>query len=349
MGNPKSGYPHPGLDCEAERRRYEAEFAKLQDELRDVEFVGDVLVSSAGQLAGVKEQLRGADGILAIQFTGDVLPAIREVAALGRPTMFFAAPYSGHEWNAVGAMRRRETGQNIDAVLTSDFGQLAAAIRPFRAIHHLREAKILNLSTTQWTPDVDPAAPGDYAEQLGRKFGTEIKRLPLKRMLAVYDSISDRDAQAETDRWIAGATAVVEPSRDDVFKSCKLALAFERILDEEDATSIAVDCYESMWRKLPAYPCIPFSYLNNLGLGGICQSDLQCATVHTMLQGLTGRPGFIGNSMFDFAKNAVVLVHCTCTTKMDGPDKPAMPYKLRGVAERRRAPARRCRCASARR
>ena len=31
--------------------------------------------------------------------------------------------------------------------LSSNFDDLAVAVRPFRAIHHLREAKIINVST----------------------------------------------------------------------------------------------------------------------------------------------------------------------------------------------------------
>ena len=46
---------------------------------------------------------------------------------------------------------------------------------------------------------------------------------------------ADKDAEAETERWIKGAEAVVEPSRNDVFKACKLALAFENMLAAEDA------------------------------------------------------------------------------------------------------------------
>ena len=52
---------------------------------------------------------------------------------------------------------------------------------------------------------------------------------------------------------------MIEPSREDIYKSCKLALAFENMLAEEDATVLTVDCYGTMWDKtikLPAYPCV---------------------------------------------------------------------------------------------
>ena len=153
-------------------------------------------------------------------------------------------------------------------------------------------------------------------------------------MLKVYDSISDTDAEAETKKWITQAEKVIEPPRDEIFKSCKLALAFEKLLDEENATVMTVDCYGSMYRKLPAFPCVGFTRLNDLGLGGICESDLRSAMTHIMIQGLCGKPGFISDPTVDEGTDSIILAHCLGTTKMDGPDKPAAPYKIRTIMER---------------
>jgi hypothetical protein len=329
MGIPQSLYPNPDLDLKKEVRFYESEFAKLKDELADVEFVVDELVSSVEQVGPLKDRLKEADGILAIHLTLWIMPILNEILSAGRPTMVFSAPYSGHEWHTLTAIRKQKQGENMECLLTSDYGQLAAAVRPFRAIHHLREAKILNLTAEQFT---------DYADQIKKKFGTQIKRIELQRMLDVYNTISDSAAKAEANQWVKGAVKVVEPSNEEILKSCKLALAFERLMDEEDATVMTVDCYGSMYEPLCqsyAYPCIGFSRLNNMGLGGICQSDLPCAMTHILFQGLSGRPGFVSNPGFDFSTNNAVLIHCLGTTKMDGPDGPTAPYELRSVMERR--------------
>jgi len=170
------------------------------------------------------------------------------------------------------------------------------------------------------------------------KFGTEIKQIGLNRVVDAYNSIDDGEAEAETRRWIKGAEKVVEPPREEVFKSCKQALAFEKLLDEEDATLMTVDCYGTMWDrtiKLPAYPCLGFSRLNNMGFGGICESDLRCAMTHIIFQGLTGKPAFISDPTVDESNNSIILAHCMGTAKMDGPGGPTAPYKLRTVMERR--------------
>jgi len=325
LGVPKSHYPNPGLDLAAERTRYQDAFAEMKTEFSDVDFVVDEMIGSPEQVTALKDRLATVDGILAIHLTLWTLPTMKGLLALGRPTMIFSAPYSGHEWFELSAIRRQELGKHMECLLTTDMKQLAAAIRPFRAMHHLREAKVLNLAAT---------SPEDYATEVRKKFGTEIKRISREHMLDLYQSVPDPEAEAETERWTRNAVAIVEPTRDELAKSCRLALAFERLLDEEDATVMAVDCYGSMWRQLPAYPCVGFARLNDLGLGGICQSDLPCALVHILFQGLTGRPGFVCNPTFDFATASATLIHCLGTPRMDGPSQPAAPYKLRSIMER---------------
>ncbi|HUT45381.1 MAG TPA: hypothetical protein VMX36_03815 [Sedimentisphaerales bacterium] len=328
MGTSHGLWPKPRLDFKNEIKFYESEFAKLKGELSDVEFVIDQLVSSPDQIKPLKGKLEGVDGILAIHFNIGVWPILNEILSVGKPTVLFAAPYSGHGWTGFGAVQKQELGSKLECMLTSDYSQLAVAIRPFRAIHHLREAKVLNVTTRNFE---------NYANTMKDKFGTEIKRIERQRVLDAYDAVSDRDAKAETERWISGARELVEPSRSDVLKSCKLALALEDLLDQENATVMTVDCYGTMWDKtikLPAYPCVGFTRLNNMGLGGICESDLQCAMTHILLQGLSGKPGFISDPTVDESKNAIILAHCLGTTKMDGPNGPAAPYKLRTVMER---------------
>jgi len=329
MGTSHGLWPKPRLDFKNEIKFYESEFAKLKGELSDVEFVIDQLVSSPEQVKPLKSKLEGVDGILAIHFNIGMWPILNEILSAGKPTVVFAAPYSGHGWTGFGSVQKQEIGSKLECMLTSDYSQLAVAIRPFRAIHHLREAKVLNVTTRNFD---------NYANAMKDKFGTEIKRVERQQVLDAYNAVSDSDAKAETERWINGAKELVEPSRSDVFKSCKLALALEDLLNQENATVMTIDCYGTMWDKtikLPAYPCIGFTRLNNMGLGGICESDLQSAMTHIILQGLSGKPGFISDPTVDESKNAIILAHCLGTTKMDGPDGATAPYKLRTVMERK--------------
>jgi hypothetical protein len=322
---PKAHWPTPLLDLKAERQRYEKEFAKMKDEFADVDFVVNELVTSPEQVAQFAERLKDADGILLIHLSMGIGNILREILKFQKPTMLFAAPYSGHEWSWFGQLRNQPEGALFDCILSSDLSQLAVAIRPIRAIHHLREAKILDVTARPQTA---------YAQAVKERFGTEYKAIDRERVLKIYEKIPDSEAIAEAQRWISGAEKVVEPSRDEIIRSCKLALALQRLLDEEEATVIMVDCYGTMWRQLPAYPCISHCRMNNLGFGGICESDFQSALTHIIFQGLVGRPGFISDPTIDASKNCIILAHCMGTTKMDGPKGKPHRYRLRSIMER---------------
>jgi hypothetical protein len=326
LGIPKALWPDPKMDLKSEIAKYQAEFERMKKDFADVEFVADALVTSPADLDGVSRALEGADGVLAIHLSMGVTDLLKDVLKRRRPTMLFAAPYSGHEWTQFGALRKEETGALLECMLTSDYTQLAAAVRPFRAIHHLREGRIINISTRA----PDPA----YLKAIGERFGTEIRTVGREAVLAAYESIPAADAEAETERWVRRAQEVVEPPREEIFRSCRLALAFEKFLDEMKGTVLTVDCYGSMYRRLPAFPCVGFVRLNDMGLGGICESDLASAMTHALLQGLSGKPAFISDPTMDESVRGIILAHCLGSTRMDGPDGEAAPYRLRTIMER---------------
>lgn len=326
LGVPKAHWPTPNMDLEGEMKRYEAAFGQMKKEFADVDFVVNQLVTKKADLTDIQCGLQEADGVLLIHLSMGVGGLIREILTARRPTVLFAAPYSGHEWSGFRAMRTEAGGENLECLLTSDLQQLAVAVRPFRALHHLREAKILNVTSRPLR--------ADFTQAVAAKFGSEFKAIDQPRMLAAYEAIEPKAAEAEARRWIRGAVKVVEPPRSEIVNSCRLALAFEQLMAEEDANCITVDCYGTMYRKLPAFPCVGFVRLNDMGLAGICESDLTSAMTFLLLQGLSGRPGFISDPTLDESKHAIILAHCLGSRRMDGPDGKPQSYKLRTIMER---------------
>jgi len=325
-------WPKPQLDLKKEVRFYQNRFAELKSRLSDVDFTIDELVTSTEKVANLSDKLKKADGILAIHLTMGINDILREILKQKNYTIVFAIPYSGREWTGFGNLMKEPIGDKMDCILSSDYKKLSAAVRPFRAVHHLKHAKILNVT------ERESRMPSKYVSDIREQFGTEIKNIPLDRLIAAYNNIEHKTARDEAHHWIGKAQKVIEPSREEIVKSAQMALAIEKILNEEQATVFTVDCYGSMFEPLCqayAYPCLGFSRLNNIGYGGICESDLKSAMTHIIFQGLSGKPGFISDPTIDESKNSAVLAHCLGTPKMDGPHGPAAPYKLRSVMERR--------------
>ena len=191
MGSDHGLWPKPKLDFQKEIRTYASAFSAQQDQLADVDFYVDTLVTDPEQVKRLSARLKEADGILAVHFNIGVGPVLSEILSLGVPTMVFAVPYSGHEWVHWGELRKTPQGSRMDCILSSDLGQLAVAVRPFRAIHHLREARVLNLTTRDFSAQ---------AKAIRDKFGTEIKPIKLEDVVEAYAAVKEDAALSEASR-----------------------------------------------------------------------------------------------------------------------------------------------------
>jgi L-fucose isomerase-like protein len=88
--------------------------------------------------------------------------------------------------------------------------------------------------------------------------------------------------------------------------------------------------------KLRAYPCLGFFQLNNEGLTGVCEADLDSTLTQLLIRYLTGRPGYVSDPVIDTAAGQIVYAHCVATNRPFGPHGLANPYLIRSHAEDRK-------------
>jgi len=131
MGNPAGLWPEPNLDLAKEIQFYRSRFSEMGNELSDVDFIVDQLVSTPEEVISIKDKLSAVDGILVIHLTLEVSSVLNEILSAGKPTMIFAVPFSGHEWSFFGTLMKEPIGAKMGCILSSDYKQLAFAIRPF--------------------------------------------------------------------------------------------------------------------------------------------------------------------------------------------------------------------------
>ena len=85
------------------------------------------------------------------------------------------------------------------------------------------------------------------------------------------------------------------------------------------------------WATRPG--CLTFSKLNDEGLVGACEGDMDSTLTMLLFGYAFGVPGFITDPVFDTAKNALIHFHCTSATKMDGPAGKRMPFSIRSQTD----------------
>ena len=324
FGNAHPSWPMATVDVEAERSRVEKQLARIQPALSDYEWIDCGLVTNDAELAQAREKLQGVDGILFLQQTMGAGKVLNGLLELNIPTVLFAEPFCGHEWHTIAALQQQ--GKRIDCWASSRFDDIVPALRPFRAIRRLKDAKLLHVSQA-------PADP-DYVKTIKEKFGTEIKSLGPEDLEAAYKAVDQKAAQADAEQWLHGAEKVVEPNSQDMLRASRMALALMQMIRAEQAAAITINCLGmGLLDRGMGYPCLGFSRLNSMGLGGICEADLKSSMTHLIFNYLVGRPGFVTDPCFDYSNDTIIHAHCVAGLKMLGPDGPTHPYIIRSHLE----------------
>ncbi len=324
LGRPNPGWPMTKVDLPAEVKRFEANLAKLAPALADVEFVEGGLISDDQQLAQAKDKLQQVDGILAIHLTLGTGPFMARLLELNTPMVVFTMPYSGHEWHIVSGWQRE--GKLIEVFPSSKYEDITLAIRPFRAIHRVKEARVLHVSQGD--------ADQKYVQAIKDKFGTETLSLKLPDLQNAYNAADRSEAMADARRWIHEAKKIIEPTKEEILKSSLMYVAMKNLLAEHQAVAITMNCLGmGLIDRGMGYPCLGFVRLNNMGLGGVCEADLKSTMTHLIFSNLVGRPGFVTDPVFDLSNSTIIHAHCVAATQMEGPDGRRAPYVIRSHLE----------------
>ena len=319
------GWPKPDLDIQAEVARLEKHLAETERRLGDVKFVGGDVVRHAGRDANkLAHKLRDVDGVLAFNLNTLVESQFLPIVAAGKPTVLFSQPYSGHDWCKVCKMPK--LGKKVVLLATSNYGEITQLAAVMRVSPRLRQTRIIYIGSGP----MKAAMSTEFKDKLG----VEVVSVDHRRLNKIYGAVDSKQAEAEAEQWIRNAQKVVEPTREEIVKSSRLYLAMKKIMTDEHARAIAIDCLGLFSRRaLPAYPCLGFSKLNDEGLVAACEADMDSTLTMLIFGYAFGIPGFISDPVFDTSTNTLIHAHCVSATKMDGPAGPRCPYIIRNHLE----------------
>lgn len=160
-------------------------------------------------------------------------------------------------------------------------------------------------------------------------FGIRVRVIPFRRYAEIFESVpADGTMRALVERFTRKATEVRGVTRESLENAARSHIALGRMLAEEGADGLTMNCLRRGMLK----PCVSFSELNGQLVPAACENDLPAVYTQLLGQLLTGRPGFQHNPCYDTERDTYYASHCTCATRMHGPDGPALPYLLRRFA-----------------
>ncbi len=326
LSAPQTHWPRPGLDLQKEMAEVEARLGEVaQKHAQDFRFTGGQLLTTAEQIEPWAKGLGDVDALLITYLSTPSVPVAPVLDAAGVPGLLFGRPYAGHQWSGVAGMRK--AGKRVDVLATSSYGDFDQYAPVFRTIRHLRKSRIL----------VGADNTGRYqslTRDFTSRYGTSFSYLSYTDLKDAFEQANAREAERAADEFKRGALKVVEPTAAEIRDALRFYLAAQTLMEREKANAFTVDCFPGLLaKKMPAYPCIAWSHLNDRGLYGVCEGDIRSTMTQMLVTSHTGKPGFVSDPVFDLSRNEVIHAHCVAATKMGGINGPSSPYIVRNHLE----------------
>ncbi len=310
---------------QSEIGRFEDHLKSVEHQLGDVEFVGGEIVPQTN-VDEILPKIKQADGVLMFHLSGHgggaPAQAMKKILETGVQATVFSQPFSGHGW--MYFPRWQQAGHKVILAPSSDWGEIDRAVKLMRVAPHMKNTRILVIRGPLGTE------AACSAEKVKAALGCELVAVSVEETLNEHKAVSLKDAEAEAEAyWLGQAKNVVEPTRDEIINAARFYLAIKNIMQRENAQAVT----SSNCMGEPAKGCFAFSKLNDLGMVGACEGDMDSTLTMLMFAYGMGLPGFISDPVIDTAKDALVHFHCTSATKMGGRDSERLPFTIRNQSD----------------
>jgi len=315
----------------AEIEKFEKYLGGIEKKLGNVKFIGGDILPPA-KVENIIPNLKEADGILFFHLSGHGGEApfvtLNKLVEVGVPTAVFSQPFSGHGWMYFPQLQKE--GKKVVLLPTSDWSELDEIAGLMRVQPHLQQTRLLVIRGPQGT------AAACSTEKVKERLGVEVIPITVEETLKAHKEVALKDAEAEAEKyWLKPAKKIVEPTRAEIINATRFYLAVKNLMLKHGAQAVA----SSNCMGAPAKGCLAFSKLNDLGLVGACEGDMDSTLTMLMFAYAFGIPGFISDPVIDTARDDLIHFHCTCATKMDGPTGKRLPFSIRTQSDSERGVA----------
>lgn len=159
--------------------------------------------------------------------------------------------------------------------------------------------------------------------------GIKLQYVPAGTFIEIYKSIPvNNDVIKMADDYIQKAMDIRLATRQDVINGIRSYLVAGKILEDEKADAISMDCLGALGNIDVSLPCISWSRMNDDGIPAICEADTGAIAAHIIIQYLFDRPGFQQDPVADTSDDTLIGAHCSCPTRLNGFSNPPEPFEL---------------------
>ncbi len=240
-------------------------------------------------------------------------PTAHKAVDTGIPTVIFSPLGTSFTTNTI----RLAEASGCVIYATNDFSQAAYGMKMLCAAAKMRRARCVVLKGKK-----------RYDAPLADT-GITLRHIPAKTFIDEYNRTEQaEDIIAMADDYIRRARRFTGATRRDVINGVKSYFVAGKILENEQADAITMDCLGALGKIDVSLPCIAWSRMNDDGIPAACEADYGAVASHMIVQYLFDRPGFQQDPVADTSDDSIIGAHCCCATKLKGFDHSPEPFDL---------------------
>ena len=319
--DPDGWWSWPGneFDAEGRQKKYTMALREIGERLGMKIITENRSVTNDSDVRRVIKEIETTrpDGLLLIMFYNRSLrhadQLLEQAQKHNIPTVFFIG--LGVKHGPITKYRRQGIYfiQSLDNLEAIEYG-----------MRMINTRKLLGQSLLLSITEADK--PRESIEQF---FGIKVRVVPFSRYAELFHKIKINDEARNLIKKIIGkATEIRGVNRESMENAVRAHFALKQLLRSENADGLTMNCL----RRGILKPCVSFSLLNGNLTPAACENDLPAAYTQLLGQLLIERPGFQHNPCYETEKNHYYASHCTCPTKVYGPEGSELPYLLRRFA-----------------
>jgi hypothetical protein len=318
--NEEYGMRWPGAvyDGEAARNNYTEKLKKASGELGislDIR-PAPIFNPAEADLWLMEAKKSNADGLvlLLLDRQEHAWPSAEKAASSGIPTVIFSPLGTSFTTNTVNLAEK----PGCVIYSTNDFNQAVYGLKMLKAGARMKRSRCVVISGNERMEMV-----------LTSDTGITLQYVPADTFINIYNTMPvSADVTKMADDYINQAKDMRLATRQDVINGIKSYLVAGKILENEKADAISMDCLGALGKIDVSLPCISWSRMNDDGIPAACEADTGAIGAHIMVQYLFNRPGFQQDPVADTSDDTLIGAHCSCPTRLNGFNNPPEPFEL---------------------
>ena len=316
------GWPGKTYNLDQRQKEYRAQLAdscrRLTIDLHEEDKPIEDEAAMTAFLKAVRE--RKPDGLLVILQHMSCWSWVNRLAnEAGVPLIVFSPIGTSFTGHVAGISRQ----PGVYVVSSLEWSAVEDGLRMVRAKRMFEETRMLWIQGNQRN------------ETVLERLGTKVRAIPRNTFNELFDKMPvNEEVKDVATTFRKHAKRVVEPTWQDSLNSARVYTTTKRLLTDEQANALSMDCLGMVNAKLmPTPPCGAWTMFQDMGVTCGCEADLFGATSLMLTSYLLDRPGYMNDPVAETAKNLLVASHCVSGTRLNGFGQKPAPYILRSHSE----------------